>query len=103
MPLPASEAFEVFTTELADDVIWLLVFVVLHPSVEPRHHRFNFVFGEVVPVSAVEVALLAVVVLRLIDLVASHFFLGCKSLAAVVVSALDFQLLAVVLIRHDDG
>lgn len=100
MPLPPTEALEILATELADDMIWQLVFVVFHPSIEPRHHRFNFVFGEFVPVNAVEIALPAVVVLRLVDLVASHFLLSCKSLAAVVVSALDLQLLAIVFVCH---
>lgn len=103
MSLPPTEAFEVLPAELTADVLRLFVFVVLHSAVEPWQHHLDLVTNPVVPVCAVHVALLAVVVFDRAVFVTLHVLFGLKSHAAGIVSALPFQLLAGVLVVHNDG
>jgi hypothetical protein len=63
MQLPSTKALEILATELADDMFWLLIFTVLHLSVEPRPHGVHLMTNEVLPVRAINITLLAVVVL----------------------------------------
>lgn len=99
MSLTPCKTLEISATKFANDVLRQLLLVAFHSSGEPWHHRFDFVLCEVIPVFAVDITLLAVVVLWVFLLVPLHFFLGFEMLAASGIGALDSQFLAV----HVDG
>ena len=100
MLLTSPEAFEVYSTELTDDVHWRFVVVVLHTSVEPRQHCFNLVLSEMLPIFAVNITFLAVVVLWFIQLVTFHFFFRFEILCAVRIRALRVELVTAHILGH---
>lgn len=71
-----------------------LIFISLHTPFDPRRHSSNLVSFEIVPVFAIDVAFLAVKVVRIISLVIPHLLFCIKSHLAVFVGAFDLLQLA---------
>lgn len=88
MQLPPTEALEVFTAELAHDVLRVLATALLVAIFEPRSHGVHLVLREIIPVTAVDIALLAVVVVGVTELVALHLLDCVEGPHAVRVGAL---------------
>lgn len=84
-----TEALKVHSTEFAYDMHWRLILVAFHAAIKPRSHGIDLVRLEIVPVFAIDIALLAVEVVRIIALVILHLFLGIESHLAMFVGAFD--------------
>lgn len=84
MPLPPTEALEVFTAEFAGNMLQIVV-NPLHlagNSLNVRRHVLNLVSGEVLPVFGIKVALFAVEVVRIVFLVQLHLLQGVEHVLA---------------------
>lgn len=74
MSLPPAEALEVFSAELAGDVLEIFIDRLDTPrySLNIRCHVLHFVICEVLPILGVVITLFAVEVLRVVLLVELH-------------------------------
>lgn len=88
MPLTPTEALEILSAELAHNVSRTLP-TVAFLALEKRRHLVHLVLREIIPVLAVDTALLAIVVLRRVKLVALHFLLCVEGLGTAIVGALE--------------
>ena len=86
--LSAAEAFEVHATELAGDVGWRITGFAILISPKLGHHAY-FVLRQVIIAVAIHVAFLAVVVVRIRELVPLHVFLAIEGLLACRICAFD--------------
>jgi hypothetical protein len=94
MPLSAAEALEVFSTELACDM--LEVTILLLSFLDIGSHVVDLVSDEAVPIFAIHVTLLAVKVCWVAFLVVLHFKKSVEAVLAAFQSASDRFLL----VRH---
>jgi hypothetical protein len=89
MKQPATHGLEVHTTELANDVRRASFGSPVGSAFDPWGHAFDFVLDEALPVFTVDVALFAVEVGRVVDLVSLHLFLCVEALIATFDVTLD--------------
>lgn len=88
MNLTPPESLKLFTTKLADDVYWAVLFErLLKVAFEERRHHVDLVLSELVPGDEVHVALFAVVVVGVVEFVLLHLFERVEGFGAFVVSA----------------
>lgn len=88
MVVATTEASELLTAELTDDVLHFFLLHVLSLSDEPVSHGVDLVLEQMLPVLAVDVASLAVVVAGFSDLMILRLLLGVEGKEAVMVGAL---------------
>jgi hypothetical protein len=69
---PAAHRLEVFAAELTHDVRRVSCGPIVGSTLEPWSHAVNFVFDQVFPVIAVEIAFLAIEVSWVVELVSLH-------------------------------
>lgn len=104
MYLASTEAFEVHAAELAHDVLRRLILVPVHAAFNPRRHGGHFVQLQLVVVFTVDVALLAVEMFGVIQLVIFHLLLSIEAFLAVRIGALDrLQLADIIVLTHLDS
>lgn len=95
MFLPTTEALEILPTELADNVLEVIV-EFLHSSgrsLDVGSHILDLVIGEILPIFSVEIASLAVEMLWIIFLVLFHLLQAVKHALAALLGAVDFDAL----------
>jgi len=79
-----TKTLEVFTTELAHDVLWRSLRASIAPALDPRSHGFDFVLDIGIPSLRfdVHIASLAVEVSRVVAFVVSHQLVCGEGLVA---------------------
>lgn len=84
VPQPSTKTLEVFTTELAHDVLWRSLGPSIAPAFDPWSHGFDFVLDIGIPGLRlnIHVASLAVEVFRIVAFVVSHQLVGGEGLVA---------------------
>ena len=84
VPQPSTKTLEVFTTELAHDVLWRSLGPSIAPAFDPWSHGFDFVLDIGIPGLRlnIHVASLAVEVSGVVALVVSHLLVCLEGLVA---------------------
>lgn len=86
---PPTHGLEVFSTELAHDVRWEPFGAVVGSALNPRRHAIDFVLDQRLPILAVDVALSAEEVKRVVEFVALHLVFRVEGFVAAFEGTLD--------------